>query len=94
MPPFPLHHLDYSAAYFSLNRTSGQDLDSPSVEQKFDSWGEWTPWTRCSRECESGRQSRMRACLFENKAKINCSGDRVQIQDCNTHKCPSKSDSI
>lgn len=55
-----------------------------------DSWGEWTEWTRCSRECGTGRQSRMRECQFENKARIECSGDRVQLQECNTQPCPGE----
>lgn len=31
----------------------------------------------------------MRECIVEHRAAINCTGDRVQIQDCNTHHCPS-----
>lgn len=73
----------------SLNRTISLQGDSER-EQNLDSWGDWTEWTRCSRECGGGRQSRMRDCLFEKRAQINCSGDRVQIQDCNTHNCPGE----
>ena len=74
---------DSSVGQFALNRTA----ETPG---KMDSWGEWSPWTRCSRECGGGRQSRMRDCIQENQAKINCTGDRVQIQECNTHQCPGK----
>ena len=69
---------------------SEQDVEDARSGVPMDSWGEWTEWTRCSRECGRGRQSRMRDCLFENKAKINCSGERVQIQECNIHECPGE----
>ena len=61
-----------------------------SPEEKMDSWSEWSDWTRCSLPCGSGRQSRMRECIVTDKAAINCTGERVQIQECNTHHCPSK----
>lgn len=60
------------------------------IQRKQDTWGNWTEWTQCSRECGSGRQSRTRECIVTDKAAINCTGDRVQIQECNTHPCPSK----
>lgn len=65
-------------------------ITSSPQEQKRDTWNEWTDWTRCSRDCGRGRQSRMRDCSTVNKAFINCTGERVQVQDCNTHECPSK----
>lgn len=68
---------------FNLNRTTSDEV------KETDTWGEWTVWTRCSRECGGGRHSRMRDCIFQDKAVINCTGDRVQIKDCNTHECPS-----
>ncbi len=59
-------------------------------DRKRDDWGEWTAWTRCSEECGGGRQSRMRDCIVKDRAAINCTGERVQLQDCNTHHCPSE----
>lgn len=73
-----------SVQNFRFNSTAAATV----VRKPEDSWGKWTDWTPCSRDCGGGRHSRMRECNFQNKAKINCSGDRVQIQDCNTQHCP------
>lgn len=90
-----MHASSPSPAVYTNAQSGGVDqfrlnASVTSEPRKTDSWGEWTEWTRCSRDCGGGRQSRMRECLFENKARINCSGDRVQIQECNIHECPGE----
>ena len=51
-------------------------------------WSAWTEWTKCSRNCGGGRQSRTRSCLTNNKLELDCSGKIGQVQDCNTNPCP------
>ncbi len=58
---------------------------------KPNSWSDWSPWTECSRECGGGRQSRMRQCKTDGAASLDCTGNLVEIKDCNTHFCPGKS---
>jgi len=57
---------------------------------KPNTWSNWSPWTQCSRECGGGRQSRMRQCNTEGAARLDCTGDVVEIQECNEHPCPSE----
>ena len=69
---------------FRTNRTD--KLPKP----KIDTWSDWSLWSECSRSCGGGRQSRMRECLTEGAAKLNCTGDVVELKDCNTHPCPGE----
>ena len=57
---------------------------------KPNTWSDWSPWTDCSRTCGGGRRSRMRECLTEGAAKLDCTGDVVQIEDCSTQPCPGE----
>ena len=58
---------------------------APTILQP--TWGEWSDWGACSRTCGGGRQSRVRECLTSN-LRLNCTGDRVDVRDCNTQCCP------
>ena len=53
-------------------------------------WSSWTNWTECTLTCGSGSQGRNRTCDGPFYGGANCSGDSVEIRDCNTHNCPSK----
>lgn len=57
---------------------------------KPNSWSDWSSWTQCSRECGGGRKTRMRECKTDGAASLDCTGDLVEIEDCNTHHCPGK----
>nr|XP_023660300.1 SCO-spondin [Paramormyrops kingsleyae] len=53
-------------------------------------WGEWTPWTECTKSCGGGMQSRQRECdspTPEGKGDF-CEGPGSEIQSCNTDHCP------
>ena len=77
------------------NRTSSLPRDEvdeePPLQPEPNTWGQWSPWTDCSRSCGRGRQSRMRECKLEGKAIIDCTGNRVEVRTCNSHECPSES---
>lgn len=73
-------------SYFLFN---GSSVGS-KIKKKLDTWGKWSDWTACSRSCGGGRQSRMRECEDKDLAIIHCSGEKVQIRECNTHECPGK----
>ncbi|XP_044178032.1 coadhesin-like [Acropora millepora] len=54
-------------------------------------WGEWSPWSDCSRSCGGGNHSRTREC--NNPAPANggkqCDGPfRQRDRLCNDHECP------
>lgn len=58
-------------------------------------WGEWTTWSKCSKECGTGTQQRTREC--NNPAPSNngqdCQGSdaltsHLQEQNCNEIECP------
>ena len=57
---------------------------------KVDTWSDWSQWTECSRSCGGGRQSRMRKCETEGALKLNCTGNVVDWNDCNTQPCPGE----
>lgn len=53
-------------------------------------WGEWKRWSRCTKECGTGKKRRLRLC---NNPKPQfggryCPGDGFQDMDCNTQECP------
>ena len=54
-------------------------------------FSDWTVWDTCTVTCGGGTQNRERTCT--NPAPLHggadCTGDTSQLQDCNTHHCPS-----
>lgn len=59
-------------------------------------WTQWGEWTRCTKTCESGRQTRERQCKSESsKLAHNCAGDytgkgiQSETQTCNSESCSS-----
>ncbi|KAL1506610.1 hypothetical protein ABEB36_005939 [Hypothenemus hampei] len=53
-------------------------------------WGEWGPWTDCSRSCGGGVSYSERNCdnpVPANKGRY-CLGERRKIKICNTDPCP------
>ncbi len=79
-------------AQLIFNFGAGDDLRSGNQTEekrpKPNSWSDWSPWTKCSRECGGGRNSRMRECKIDGAASLDCTGDLVEIEDCNTQHCP------
>jgi hypothetical protein len=54
------------------------------------SWNDWTPWTKCSRPCNTGDQKRKRSCLNPEPAYggLSCDeGHHLEFQDCNLKNC-------
>ncbi|XP_038050781.1 sushi, von Willebrand factor type A, EGF and pentraxin domain-containing protein 1-like [Patiria miniata] len=54
-------------------------------------WGSWSPFSDCSKSCGGGKQFRSRACdsPLPLNGGLNCPGERRQLQQCNTGKCPA-----
>ena len=50
-------------------------------------WGSWQPWSRCSKTCGGGSQSRSRRCNTSGGGS-GCSGRDTMTQRCNTQACP------
>ncbi|XP_053692822.1 A disintegrin and metalloproteinase with thrombospondin motifs 20 isoform X2 [Sabethes cyaneus] len=53
-------------------------------------WGQWSPFSECSRSCGGGVQISTRVCDSpspENGGKY-CIGIRMQYRSCNSHDCP------
>jgi len=55
-------------------------------------YSDFSDWTKCSAECNGGKQSRTRTCT--NPAPANggadCVGDATETRDCNTGNCQVK----
>eukprot|EP00929_Paragymnodinium_shiwhaense_P115847 TRINITY_DN8499_c0_g8_i1.p1 TRINITY_DN8499_c0_g8~~TRINITY_DN8499_c0_g8_i1.p1 ORF type:complete len:5046 (+),score=966.34 TRINITY_DN8499_c0_g8_i1:123-15260(+) len=55
-------------------------------------WGEWSPWSKCSKSCGGGKRSRKRAVEIPGQAGgIQCRGDPQAYQLtqwCQTNPCP------
>ena len=54
-------------------------------------WNDWTKWATCSVTCGGGSQNRSRTCTnpAPQYGGADCVGFAGDIQDCNTHNCPS-----
>eukprot|EP00931_Biecheleriopsis_adriatica_P045141 TRINITY_DN25872_c0_g1_i1.p1 TRINITY_DN25872_c0_g1~~TRINITY_DN25872_c0_g1_i1.p1 ORF type:complete len:1608 (-),score=170.55 TRINITY_DN25872_c0_g1_i1:154-4899(-) len=52
-------------------------------------WGEWAPWSYCSRSCDGGVRSRKRHIMtIPSRDGRQCDAEIKEIvQPCNTHKC-------
>ena len=51
-------------------------------------WTRWSAWQPCSQTCGSGLRKRVRYCISLAVA-INCTGENLQVENCNTQLCPS-----
>ena len=81
---FPFQDYDVS---FDQAIATGTSQSATTILQP--TWGEWSNWTACSRTCgDGGRQSRVRECLSDGRTNLNCTGPRIDVQDCNTQCCP------
>ena len=49
------------------------------------SWGNWISWTTCSRTCDNGTRTRLRAC----SDSTSCPGSAVETKTCNDGSCPA-----
>lgn len=50
----------------------------------------WAQWTRCSKTCGGGARARRRVCaLTEDGGFVDCRGETLEIESCNTQDCPS-----
>lgn len=56
-------------------------------------WGAWSKWTNCTRVCGRGKRTRHRFCNKPAPAHggRDCTGERIQVEPCNTGKCPGNS---
>lgn len=61
-------------------------VGGPSEPGEFEIWGEWT---ECSATCGGGRRARERICkINDNAVYVECTGDLLDIENCNTQPCP------
>ncbi|XP_022109876.1 SCO-spondin-like [Acanthaster planci] len=54
-------------------------------------WSEWGEWSACSKECETGQETRNRTCDNPPPTPPNgeeCRGSGSESRICNTHICP------
>ena len=53
---------------------------------------DWMSWGACTLTCGGGTQNRGRTCTnpAPQYGGADCTGDRSQTQNCNTHHCPSE----
>ncbi|GFS05101.1 SCO-spondin-like [Elysia marginata] len=51
-------------------------------------WNPWSVWDECSVTCGGGFQARNRSCDGPYYKGLDCQGDAVENQTCNTQPCP------
>ncbi|XP_076082631.1 uncharacterized protein LOC143053734 [Mytilus galloprovincialis] len=55
-------------------------------------WDDWSSWSKCSRSCGSGSQTRQRQCLNQindtDGFVSDCDGVGTNLRSCNTEPCP------
>ncbi|CAG2234182.1 unnamed protein product [Mytilus edulis] len=55
-------------------------------------WDEWSPWSKCTKLCGSGIQTRQRQCLNQLNTTdgfvTDCVGVGTNLRSCNTEPCP------
>ncbi|GFS05116.1 SCO-spondin [Elysia marginata] len=51
-------------------------------------WNPWSVWDECSVTCGGGFQARNRSCDGPYYKGLDCQGDTVENQTCNTQPCP------
>ena len=75
-----------SELYFSHKLASSK----PFVFEANGVWGQWTAWGDCTKECETGTQTRTRTCDSPAPANggLSCVLPGSENMDCNTHLCP------
>ncbi|XP_065654048.1 uncharacterized protein LOC100210662 isoform X5 [Hydra vulgaris] len=71
---------NFLCAKESVRNYSINYSQSPNYNQ-YESWSEWS---KCTKECGTGKQSRLRLCY----SKQRCHGKRFEETECNVHKCP------
>lgn len=56
------------------------------------SWGQWSPWSQCSRSCDGGTRSRVKLCDDPppRNGGLSCFGIRFEPEDCNSFPCKGK----
>ena len=50
-------------------------------------WGQWGPWSSCSRPCNVGTKTRSRQCPGAKYPHIKCGSDKFQTMSCNLQPC-------
>ena len=53
-------------------------------------WGPWGPYSKCSKSCGGGKQSRTRSKSVVESNGGACYGFPTEIVTCNTQNCPGK----
>ena len=60
-----------------------------SVNKVDGRWGDWGPWSTCTKSCGGGQEERTRRC--NNPAPYgdgaNCVGNNKETRDCNVEPC-------
>ncbi|XP_065060766.1 uncharacterized protein LOC135688018 [Rhopilema esculentum] len=48
----------------------------------------WTPWSECTKTCNTGSKTRTRLCVNHTMEAETCKGNSSETVDCNVIKCP------
>ncbi|KAK3095360.1 hypothetical protein FSP39_013702 [Pinctada imbricata] len=79
----------YGGADCSGDRSESQNCNKQNcpIDGAFT---DWSVWGTCTLTCGGGRQTRDRSCTSPSPqyGGSDCTGDRIESQDCNTHFCP------
>ncbi|KAK2179984.1 hypothetical protein NP493_463g00024 [Ridgeia piscesae] len=76
----------------------GQAIATPREKMAQHEWGEWTPYSPCSRTCGAGVRYRSRYCVnFSSSTKFvtmptMCPGEEQMYELCNTQPCETDRD--
>ncbi|XP_071802833.1 hemicentin-1-like isoform X2 [Asterias amurensis] len=51
-------------------------------------WDSWSPWTICTRSCDSGVRTRSRVCRQPQNNGRDCVGNNIEQDICHVERCP------
>merc|ERR1712003_17258 len=82
------------APAYGGKKCSGKDTESQRCNTqkcpRDGGWSDWGKWSKCSKTCGGGTQTRKRSCRKPAPAYggKKCGGKDTESQKCNTQKCP------
>ncbi|KAH3713155.1 hypothetical protein DPMN_072941 [Dreissena polymorpha] len=75
----------------SLCDATDECSSKPCGQHEFDGqWSYWTEWSVCTHTCGGGTRSKTRACVSPppEPEGLDCEGESIVSEACNTDKCP------